>query len=122
MKYIVFLFYRYYNKGATIRIPYESAIFALLTLIFINVVSLMLLFAPQLSNAIFKGHTRIALYVYFTIGVAIGYYFLSKFIPKKDILNFVNVSKNVIFHGWILCFYIIISFSILMSLIILNRQ
>ena len=122
MKYIVFLFYRYYNKGATTRIAYESAIFALLTLIFIIVVSLMLLFAPQLSNTIFKGHTRIALYVYFSIGVAIGYYFLSKFIQKKDIVNFENVPKNVIFHGWILCLYIIISFSILMSLIILSRQ
>lgn len=122
MKYVVFLFYRYYNKGATIRIPYESAILAILSLGFMNIMSLLMLFAPELSDTLFKNHTRTELYIYSGIGVIIGYFITSKLIPKKDILDFKNVPNNIRLHSWLLFFYIIISFLILIFLIIRNRH
>lgn len=121
MKYIIYLFYRYYNKGATIRIPYESSIFAVLLLIFINVFTLLILFIPTFTRIIFSNQSRIELYIYSLIGVFLGYLIVNKLFPKKEILKMNDISKNVKLHSFFLFFYVIFSFMVLMVLIIKNR-
>jgi len=118
MKYIIYLFYRYYNKGATIRIPYESAIFAVLLLLFINVMSLMILLVPNLMETLFANHTRTELYVYSAIGVLLGYFMLTKLVSKDEIYQIENTSINVKLHTWLLFLYFIASFILLMAIII----
>lgn len=122
MKYIIYLFYKYYNKDATARIPYESSIFALLLLLFMNIFGVLIFFFPTLSVMIFSNHSRVELYVYSLIVIFVCYLILSKLFPKNEILLMNGVSKNEKLHGWILFFYIFISFVILMILIIKNRK
>lgn len=122
MKYIIYLFYRYYDKGDTIRIPYESSISALLLLIFINMFTVLILFFPSFSRMVFSNHSRVESYIYSLIGVSIGYLIISKLYPKHEVLEMNNTSKNVKLHGWILFFYIFFSFVFLMIQIIKNRK
>lgn len=121
MKYIIYLFYRYYNKGATIRIPYESSVFAVLLLIFINVFTLLILFIPTFTRIIFSNQSKTELYIYSLIGTFLGYLIVSKLFPEKEILKMNDISKNLKLHTFFLFFYIIFSFIILMILIIKNR-
>ena len=121
MKYIVYLFYRYYNQGATMAIPYYCAVFAMLMLLFINIFSLMILLVPDMTKILFTNNTRIELLIYSSISGVIGYLLLSKLIPKKEILEITNIPKNVKLHGWILFLYIIVSFIFLMFLFIKQR-
>lgn len=122
MKYIIYLFYRYYNKGNTIRIPYESSIFAFLLLIFINIFTVLIICFPSFSGLIFSNHSRIELYTYSLIGIFIGYLILCKLCPKDEVLEMNDIYKNVKLHGWILFLYIFVSFTILMIQIIKNRK
>jgi hypothetical protein len=122
MKYIVYLFYRYYNKGATIRIPYESAMIAILLLLLINMLSLMLLLIPDTTKILVGNHTKAESYLYSAIIVAIGYFLLSKLVPKNELLQFKSIPKNVKLHGWILCLYVISSVIFLMFMIIVTGK
>jgi hypothetical protein len=117
MKYIIYLFYRYYNKGDTIRIPYESSIFALLLLIFMNAFTLLICFLPSFSRMFFSNYSRVELYFFSLIGTFLGYLIINQLFPKKEIFKMINVSKNVKIHSWFLFFYIIFSFIILMGII-----
>lgn len=121
MKYIIYLFYRYYNKGNTIRIPYVSSIFALLLLIFLNVFTILIFVSPNFVDIIFSGHSRVELYIYSLIGVFLGYLVLSRLFPKNEILEMNNISKNEKLHSWFLFLYILFSFIILMAQIIKKR-
>lgn len=121
MKYIIYLFYRYYNKGSTIRIPYESSIFALLLLFFMNIFTFFILLFPSFSRMIFSNHSKVELYIFSLIGVFLGYFMFNRLFPKKEILEINEISKNTKLHSWFLFFYVIFSFIILMILIIKNR-
>lgn len=116
------MFYRYYNKGATIAVPYESAIFAVVMLLFINVFSLLILFFPNITEIVFTGHTRIELFVYVIIGATVGYIMLANLIRKNEILSVKDYPKNVKLHSWSLFFYIVISFVFLMFIIVKRRS
>lgn len=122
MKYIIYLFYRYYNKGGTIRIPYESAILAILMLIFVNIMSLMMMLAPKLTITLVSNHARIELFIYSSLGVIIGYFILSRLFPKREILEVNTIHKNFKLHGWMLALYCILSFVFLMFLIVKHRS
>jgi len=44
LRFVMFLFYRYYSKGGTIRIPYFSALCATVFLIYIHVFQILIIF------------------------------------------------------------------------------
>jgi len=44
MKFILFLLYRYYDKGSTKEIAYEHAILSIMLLLFINIFTFLTLF------------------------------------------------------------------------------
>lgn len=62
MSYIVFLFFKYYNQGATKQISYHKAIFSFITLILINLISIVSLFV-SLRELYFS--SRIQSYPYY---------------------------------------------------------
>jgi len=43
LKFVMYLFYRYYNKGGTRRIPYFSALCAVVFLIYIHIFQLLII-------------------------------------------------------------------------------
>ena len=43
LKFVMYLFYRYYNKGGTKRIPYFSALSAVVFLIYIHIFQLLII-------------------------------------------------------------------------------
>lgn len=52
MKYIIYLFYRYYDKDSTKSIAYESAIMATFLLLFLNFFVLDILFNINLIHSL----------------------------------------------------------------------
>ena len=105
MSYIIYLFYKYYSKGATKLIPYQKSVFAFLTLIFINFFSIGVL----ISKNIFKGlsfSSRIQSYIFYGIILVIAYFIINKFVPEKAIKEYKR-DKNTKLHSWLLIFYVL---------------
>lgn len=117
MKYIVYLFYRYYNKGSTQSIAYESSLLAILSLLFVNLLAIANFF--ELSMDFGNGQRRISLYLIMLFCYVLPGYLLLRFIfPKKEIVEF-DKSKNISIHGWILLGYILLS--VLLLVLVINK-
>lgn len=119
MSYIIYLFYKYYSKGATKLIPYQKSVFAFLTLIFINFFSIGVL----ISNNILKElnfSSRIQSYFFYAIIIVIAYFVISKFVPEKNIREF-KTDKNTKLHSKLLLSYILFSISLMLVVLIKLR-
>ena len=82
----------------------------------------MILLVPNLTEMLFSDNTRTELYIYSAIGVILGYFTISTFAPRKEILEITNTSRNVKLHSWMLFFYVVISFISLMIIIVSKRK
>ena len=120
MSYIIYLFYKYYSKGATKQIPYQKAVFVFLGLIYINFVSIAALIAPDKFKGIHFS-SRIESYVFFAIVVTIGYFLIRKFVPESTIKEY-ETTQNTKLHGWLLFLYVIFSIGFLLFTLIKLKQ
>ena len=115
MKYVVYLFHRYYSSGSTKDIAYEKSIFALLTLLFLNIFALLnfIDLTPKLDW--FHMESRAVKYlIVFSFFIAPGYLLLQQIIPRSIITKFDERKiKQIKIHGWLLFGYIICSIVLL---------
>lgn len=117
MRYIIYLFFKYYSKGATKQVPYLKSVSVFLLLLFINFFSIAVLISPDIFRR-FNFLSRIQLYFFFTIVFSIGYLIMKKLVPERAIREY-ETNKNIKLHGWLLFIYV--SFSIIFLLYILIR-
>lgn len=126
IKNILFLFYNYYNKGATKEIPYISAVAAFVFLIVLNLILILgMLFPTEIFNYIslqvkFHKNNKLQSYL-FGIGIfLLIYLFFRLVIPEKD-LKEANYSVKK-WHNWVLVVYIIFSFFTLITYAIYRKN
>ncbi|MNY20906.1 hypothetical protein D3C86_1544200 [compost metagenome] len=119
MSYIIFLFFKYYNQGATKQIPYQKAVFSFVTLVFINLISIASFF---ISFKEIHFSSRIQSYAFFGVILAIIYFVINRIIPEQTIRDYDATNKNTKLHGWLLFFYVFISFIFLLITIIRLRH
>jgi hypothetical protein len=120
MSYIIYLFYKYYSKGATKLIPYQKSVFAFLTLIFINFFSIGVLISKNIFNGL-SFSSRIQSYIFYSIILIITYFVINKFVPEKAIKEY-ETDKNTKLHSWFLLFYVIISITLMLVVLIKLRH
>ncbi|RYY35387.1 MAG: hypothetical protein EOP46_10220 [Sphingobacteriaceae bacterium] len=110
MKYIIYLFYKYYNKGSGANFAYESALFAVTFLIFLNLLALINLFDMNYLLLGLEGRSRGGLYLIFGAFYILPMYLILFFIYKKETVVNTNYdpSKEQV-HGWLLFAYCIFS-------------
>ena len=115
LDFATYLFYRYYNKGRTATIAYESALLAISMIIFMNVLALLLFFGIDTQKVLpiinDKGRA-IKLLSGFLLFLP-QYLILRLIIPQKRIKN-LNYSVKAIKYGKIgLILYILFSMTLI---------
>ncbi len=120
MKYIIYLFFRYYDKGTTKDIAFIKSLLCFIFVIFINIISLMLFIVPTFLQS-FHFASRRQSYLFFICLFGIVYFILNKFVLEEEIKSILP-SKNVNMHGWLLFFYIISSIIIMALALITLRH
>ena len=114
---ILFLFYKYYDKGSTKEIAYESSIIALIMIIFINIFSLILL-TGVVTYLPFSGNARWLKYIIaFIFYVFPSYILIRKRFKKEDILRTEMKSSSIKKGYFLIVSYILISVITLIFLI-----
>ncbi len=120
MKFIAYLFYRYYSKGATKDIAYFSTLCALVMLFAIHFFQLQLLvgfkFLPTKSmNVRAENYLNI-------VGCLIPVFLLLQFLIKKSELKGMKYEPLTIKRGYLfLLTYIIASIGLLLFLVFLKN-
>jgi len=119
IKFVMFLFYRYYSKGGTFRIPYFSALCAVVFLIYIHIFQLLIIFNAVDLLPMRSQNTRISNYAKLATFLS-PLFFIIHFLIKEDDLKKLTYDDSKIKKGGIMLIgYIILSFALLMSLMFL---
>ncbi len=111
LEFIIFIFYRYYDKGSTKIIAYESALIGITLLAFLNVFAILVFFDVNIDKIfpIIETHGRVVKYLSSVVLWLPIYLIFRYFFKKDDIIN-QEVSKKAILFGNIgLIIYIVIS-------------
>ena len=124
MKYIIYLFYKYYNSSRnTALIAYESALLAVITLLFMNLFAVVHFF--NFNNYVFSGlagksrrESYLAFLAFFILPVYLCLYFVYR---KANVINATYKPDGQKLHGWLLVLYIVFSFFLLVCSINYHR-
>ena len=81
----MYLFYRYYSTGGTRRIPYFSALCAIVALIYIHVFQLLIVFNAVDLLPINSGDTRITKYGKFALLLLPIFLIFALLVKEKDL-------------------------------------
>lgn len=123
IKFVAFLFYRYYSTGGTRRVPYFSTLCALAMIVYIHLFQILILI--NRVDDIIPGsgdEARIIKYLRMALFFA-PIFLLLAFLIKKEELKKMNYDKHVIRKGYFaLVLYVIISFAVLILLMLYKKN
>jgi hypothetical protein len=120
VKFVAYLFYRYYSTGATKDIPYASALCALVLLFYIHLVQLLLVLNLINLIPINDSDTRIEKFFKIAFFLLPLFLFFIIAIRKKE-LESLQYDEQKIKTGYVyLIIYIILSFSFMIFLALLR--
>ncbi len=110
----IFLFYKYYDKGSTKDIAYESAILAFVGFITLNVAAIFKFFDVDIFFLIKADYPRYLKYLLcFVIYLIPPYFIVRRYYPKKAIESYYMDKPNMNIGYFFIIFYIVISILIL---------
>lgn len=122
IKFVAFLFYRYYSTGGTRRVPYFSTLCALAMIAYIHLFQLLILI-NRVDDIIPGGgdENRGIKYLKMALFFLPIFIILSFFIKKKE-LQQMQYEKPLIKKGYLfLILYVIVSFTVLILLILYRK-
>lgn len=121
MRYILYILYRYYDKNSTKNIAYESAILALLLILFLNFFALAIFFDFNFYQNILRGKSKPMRYILiFILYILPCYLIISKIVRKKEMNDKKLSIQYKSIHGWLMFFYIV--FSVIILIIVINLK
>lgn len=90
-KNILYILYKYYNKGETKSIAYECALSGLLIILYINLMTILAFLKIDLKIDFYNNLPKILKYVFYLF-ISIPFYFVLKVLfPKQQLLSFKSV-------------------------------
>lgn len=120
LEFIVYIFYNYYNKGATQSIAYPSALMGLSLLLYINIATIIVALGidySKISPVIENCGRGVRLLSGFLLWVPFS--LLLKIFLRKEVIQNKNYARqNVKIGGFLLVLYILFSMILLTILII----
>lgn len=122
IKFVAFLFYRYYSTGGTRRIPYFSTLCALAMMFYIHLFQILILI-DRVEDIIPGGSNETRPIKYLKMGLFFLPIFLllAYFIRKKELAQ-MNYDRLIVRKGYFyLVGYLILSFAILIFLILYKK-
>lgn len=124
IKFVAFLFYRYYSKGATKSIPYISTICALVMLLILHIFQILAIFNCMDLLPATKAEPGIPRLIKYleTALITSPLFLLFILLIKKSELQGMHYDEAKIKRGYIfLIIYIVLSFAFLMLLALYNK-
>jgi hypothetical protein len=118
MIYVLFLFYRYYSKGATKDIPYPKSVFAFLGTVLLTIVNILMVLIPdqfRQGNIYYLENPKPAR---FAVGLVMAgiIYAIFHFVLPENKIRAVKERPNTSRDGWILVGYIVFSLGLFVLL------
>jgi hypothetical protein len=122
IKFVAFLFYRYYSTGGTRRVPYFSTLCALSMILYIHLFQVLILI-NRVDDIIPGGGNETRPIKYLEMGLFfVPIFLLVAFFIRKKELEQMNYDKSIIRKGYFfLIGYLILSFAILVLLILYKK-
>lgn len=122
LKFIMYLFYRYYSKGGTKNIPYFSALCAVAFLIYIHIFQLLMIFGKVGWIPIEKDDLRIVKYGKFALFVLPIFLLIYYLVKPSDLMSLEYDKDKIRKGGIILIIYIIANLALLFVLMFIVRR
>jgi len=116
LKFVMFLFYRYYSKGGTFRIPYFSALCAVVFLIYLHIFQLLILFNGISLLPMNPNDNKGLKYIKLAGFLLPVFLIIGLLVKEKELKNADYAEAKVKRGGMFLVIYIVLSFSLLMVL------
>lgn len=121
VKFIAYLFYRYYSTGPTKDIPYFSTLCALVMLAGLHIFQIIVLFGYQNSIPTNVNNTRVENFIIVAVCL-IPIFILMAFLIRKSDLQAMSYDENKIKKGNILLIlYIVSSVALLLLLVLIKK-
>lgn len=116
LRFVIYIFYRYYSKGGTKRIPYFSALCAVVFLIYIHLFQLLILIDQVNLLPLRSNDSKIEKYGKVALFFLPIFFLVYSLIKPSDIQNFRYPIEKVKRGGIFLIVYIIASLTLLFIL------
>jgi hypothetical protein len=87
LRFVMFLFYRYYSKGGTYRIPYFSALSATIFLIYIHIFQLLIIMHRVDWLPMYVSDTRLVKYGKLALLLLPIFFIITFLVKEKDLRN-----------------------------------
>jgi hypothetical protein len=126
VKFILYLLYNYYKDGASTRtMPYLYAVMVIISIVFMNILTFMSFFGQDLIQVFALSvvpDSKWIQYIYAFLFVLLpGYFLISIFIKKNDVIHQEYDYKTVSKGNVGLIIYIVITFVLFFLSATLNR-
>lgn len=123
LKFVMFLFYRYYSTGGTYQIPYFSALVATVFLIYIHIFQIFLILDTVSWFPMHPGDTKLMKYGKLALFLLPIFLIVAYLIKEKDLKNAEYDEDKIRNGGRGLIVYAILSFILLFVLaVVLQRH
>ncbi len=107
--FILAVFYRYYDKGSTQLVAYQSAVVALLLLVYMNLLALTVFLGIEGPSFLKLPENKLAQYL-IGLAILISFYLITVKVFKKETVKKYKLSDKQCFWGGVgLVFYIVLS-------------
>ncbi len=121
IKFVAYLFYRYYSTGPRKDIRYFSTIGAMVMLFYFHLVQLLIIFNAINLIPVKDSDTRVTEYFKIALFMTPLFFIIMLFIKKSE-LDTMQYDEQKIKRGYIyLVIYIILSFSFMIFLALLKK-
>ena len=121
LKFIMFLFYRYYSTGGTYRIPYFSTLCALVMLIGLHVFQILVLFDKTSLLPTSTGNARAVNFLIIALCLLPIFLLISRLIKKSDLQEMHYEEGKIKKGNILLILYIVASIALLLFLIFYRK-
>lgn len=115
IKFVVYLFYKYYDKGSTQSVAYPSALMSTSLLIYINITTILIALGVDYNriSPVIESYGRGIRFLSAFL-LWLPFFFLLKiFLKKKDIVKLSYTNRVIRIGNVSLLFYVIISMLII---------
>jgi len=121
VKFIAYLFYRYYSTGTTRQIAYFSTLCALVMLMYIHLAQVLIILNGMDLIPTDGSQAKIGNWVKMAVFL-IPFFLLFFFLIKENALKEVSYNKQKIKQGYIfLIVYIVVSFTVMILLALYKK-
>jgi hypothetical protein len=121
LKFVAYLFYRYYSIGPRARIPYFSTLCSLVLLLYIHLTQVLLIFNATSVVPVDGSQAKIGNWLKMALFL-LPFFLFVRLLVKQEELKKLSYNENKVKRGYIfLIIYIVASFTIMIIIALYKK-